>query len=134
MSEEGKQGFIRSAVALSAICFGLLGALLLFAPEEMGGALLPGAAGSSLLQLLGAALLGFGAMNWIARGSVLGGIYGRSVVAGNQTHLTIGALLLLKHGFVAGGSPAYWALTGVYLLGAGLFLYLFFFSSGLHGN
>ena len=73
-------------------------------------------------------------MNWTARGSVLGGIYGRAVVAGNQTHLTVGAILLVKHGFVAGGSPAYWILTGVYVLGAGLFLHLFFFSSGLRGQ
>ena len=134
MSEEGKRGLIKSAVTLSALCFGILGVLLLFAPEEMASTLIPGAAGSPLVQLLGAALLGFGAMNWIARGSVLGGIYGRSVVAGNQTHLTIGALLLAKHGFVAGGSPAYWALAGIYIVGAVLFLYLFFFSSGLREN
>jgi hypothetical protein len=110
---------------MSALCFAAIGALLLFAPEEVGSTLIPRAGGGPLVQLLGAALIGFGAMNWTARGSLLGGIYGRAVVVGNQAHLTVGALLLVKHSLVAGGSPAYWILTGVYVLGAGLFLYLF---------
>ena len=71
-------------------------------------------------------------MNWIARGSALGGIYGRAVVAGNQTHLVIGALVLVKRGIDGGADhPAYWVLTGLYVLGASFFLYLTFFSSGL---
>jgi hypothetical protein len=115
---------VRSAVGLSALCFAAIGLLLLFAPGEVGGAVMPGASGDPLLQLLGAALIGFGAMNWVARGSALGGIYGRAVVAGNQTHLAIGALVLLKHGIAEGGSIAYWILTGVYVLGAALFLHL----------
>lgn len=123
---ERARRFVSSAVALSALCFAAIGMLLLFAPDEVSGSLTPTAESGPLVQLLGAALLGFGAMNWIARGSVLGGIYGRAVVGGNQTHLTIGAILLLKHGVNSGGSPAYWALTGIYVLGAGLFLHLFF--------
>lgn len=131
MSDDRTRRLVGLAVGLSALCFAVMGALLLFTPDEMGAAFIPGAPGGPLVQLLGAALLGFGAMNWIARGSVLGGIYGKSVVAGNQTHLTVGALLLLKHGLGAGGSPAFWILTGVYVLGAALFLYLSFFSTGI---
>ena len=133
MSDDRTKRLVGPAVALSALCFAAIGVLLLFAPEEVGGTLIPRAGGGPLVQLLGAALIGYGAMNWIARGSLLGGIYGRAVVAGNQTHLTVGALLLVKHGLIAGGSPAYWILTGVYVLGAGLFLYLFF-SSGIRGD
>ena len=133
MSDDRTKRLVGSAVALSALCFAAIGVLLLFAPEEVGGTLITRAGDGPLVQLLGAALIGFGAMNWTARGSLLGGIYGRAVVAGNQTHLTVGALLLLKHGLVAGGSPAYWILAGVYVLGAGLFLYLFF-SSGIRGD
>ncbi len=126
MSDDRTERLRRSGVALSALSLAALGALLLFAPKEMAESLIAGTDGGPLVQLLGAALLGFAAMNWIARGSVLGGIYGRAVVAGNQTHLTIGALLLLKHGVVAGGRPSYWILTGIYVLAAGLFTYLFF--------
>jgi hypothetical protein len=126
MSDDSAQQRVRSAVALSAICMAAIGGLLLFAPAEMTAMLLVRTDNTPLVQLLGAALLGFAAMKWIARSSLLGGIYGKSVLAGNQTHFTVGALLLLKHGLVAGGSAAYWALTGVYVLGAGLFLYLVF--------
>jgi hypothetical protein len=106
--------------------------MLLFVPDAVSGVFMPGGSGGPLVQLLGAALLGFGAANWIARGAALGGIYGRSVVAGNQTPLTMGAFLLLKEGVDAGANhPAYWVLTGLYVLGAGVFGYLTFFSSGL---
>jgi hypothetical protein len=129
---DGAHRRVRAGVTVSALCLAILGAMLLFAPDEVSGALLGAAGGHALVQLLGAALLGFGAMNWIARGAALGGIYGRAVVAGNQTHLMIGALLLVKHGVDVGAlRPTYWVLTGLYVLGAVLFGYLTFFSSGL---
>jgi hypothetical protein len=131
MSQDKEQRLARSGVAVSAVCLAAIGLLLLVAPNEVGGALITAAGDGQFAQLVGAALLGFGAMNWIARGSAIGGIYGRAVVAGNQTHLTIGALLLAKKGVAAGGSPAYWVMTGLYVLGAGFFAYLTFFSSGL---
>ena len=117
---------VRLAVVLSAFCLGIAGIALTFAPEEIGGMLGLNAAPIAL-QLIGAALLGFGVMNWTARGSTLGGIYGRAVVAGNQMHFTVGALALVKHGLAAGGPPMFWALTIVYLLGAALFLHLLFY-------
>jgi hypothetical protein len=122
----------RAAMTMSAVGLAVLGALLVFAPGEMSGLLAPEAGDGALIQLLGAALLGFGATNWIARGAALGGIYGRAVIAGSQTHLTIGALLLVKRGADVGAAPpAYWLLTVLHVLGAGLFGYLTFFSSGL---
>lgn len=125
----------RLGVMILALCFAVLGAMLLFAPDEVSHMMMPGATGGWMAQLLGAAFLGFGVMSWTARGSVLGGIYGRAVVAGNQTHLTIGALLLVKGGFELGvGNPAYWAFTGLYVLGAGYFGYLTFFSSGIRDS
>ena len=66
------RGRIRAGVTLSALCFAIIGAMLLFAPNEVTGVLPPAADGQVLVQLLGAALLGFGAMNWIARGAALG--------------------------------------------------------------
>ena len=53
---------VRAGVTVSALCFAILGAMLLFAPE-VGGALVPESRGHVIAQLLGAALLGFGAMN-----------------------------------------------------------------------
>jgi hypothetical protein len=73
-------------------------------------------------------------MNWTARESVLGGIYGRAVVVGNQTHVMIGALLLVSAGIDTPRSPAYWALAGLYICGAAFFSYLLFVSSGLRAK
>jgi hypothetical protein len=131
MSSDTRNRYVRAGVASSALCAAAFGTLLLFAPQEVSEALTPGRGDSPLIPLLGAALLGFGAMNWIARGSILGGIYGRAVVAGNQTHLTIGGLLLAKQGVGIGATnPAFWVLTGLYVFGAAFFGYLTFFSSG----
>jgi hypothetical protein len=63
-------------------------------------------------------------MNWIARRSTLGGIYGKAVVVGNQAHFIVGAIVLLKHGIIAGGPLGFWILTGFYVVGAGLFSFL----------
>jgi hypothetical protein len=110
----------------------VFGLLLLFGPEQVSGLLGAEPTPHPLLQLLGAALLGFAAMNWIARGSVLGGIYGRAVVGANQTHLTVGALLLLKRAVETPHPyPWLWAVAGLYALGAGYFTYLTFFRTGI---
>lgn len=122
----------RMGATISAVCLGIAGAVLLFAPEEAGNALNPGSSRPVLLQLLGGALVGYGIANWTARGSALGGIYGRAVVAGNQAHFMIGALLLLTQRFAP--HPAYWVLTLFYVIGAAFFSYLMFFSSGLKGR
>ena len=110
----------------------IVGGMLLFAPDETSGWLLSGTRSGVTAQLLGAALLGFAAANWTARGAALGGIYGRAIVAGNHAHVTIGALVLVKHTLASNGqSAALWLLTAVYVLGAVFFNYLLFFSSGL---
>jgi hypothetical protein len=110
----------------------LVGAVLIFAPEEASGVLAWGSSRPVMIQVLGAAVFGYGIANWTARTAALGGIYGRAVVAGNQAHLTIGALLLAKNGVEAGpAGAAYWMFTAAYVFGAGFFSYLMFFSSGL---
>lgn len=88
----------KQLVALSVLVYGLFGFALLFMPQELlalnESAAAPHAA--LLAQFLGAALLGFAAMNWMARGSILGGIYGRAVMNGNFTFAFISALLAVR--------------------------------------
>jgi hypothetical protein len=123
---------VRTSVTVFAVCLAVAGAVLLFAPDEASSMLAPGSSHSILVQLLGAALLGWAVAIWTARGTLLGGIYGRAIVAGNQMHLTVGAVVLVTHGVNAGAAhPAYWALAAFYVLGALFFSYLTFFSSGL---
>jgi hypothetical protein len=130
---------VKRGMGLSAVFLGALGALLLFAPDEVGGRLVPApGVASPFMQLLGAGLLGFGTLNWIGRHHPLGGIYGRAIVASNQVHFTVGALLLVKHGLTAGGSIAYWTLSALYVAQALFFCHLIFgwrmWSFGLLGR
>jgi len=82
----------------TAIVLGITGIALSFFPQEIT-ILLDAHITTTLtiiLQLLGALYFGFAMLNWLAKDSLLGGIYGRPIVAGNVTHFVIGALALLK--------------------------------------
>ena len=74
---------------------------------------------------MSAALLGFGAANWAGRGLALGGIYGRSLVVGNQAFAFVGALVLLKSASL-GLSLVLWGLLVLLALGAILYSLLLF--------
>lgn len=89
----------RAILTASAAFLGAQGLVASFLPVEILGfldALAHHRLESTLVQLLGAALLGFAMMNWIARGAPAGGIYGRPIVAGNLVHYTVAAIALLK--------------------------------------
>jgi hypothetical protein len=92
---------------LSAAVLLLGGAVLLFAPDAVLPVLAPGfpPAAAWLGQLLGAAWLGVAALNWLQRGVVLGGIYGRPVVLANLALYFISAASLLR-ALLAGTAPA----------------------------
>ena len=49
-----------------------------------------------MAQILGALFLGFAMMNWMAKGSIIGGIYNKPLVIGNFMHFLLGAITLLK--------------------------------------
>jgi hypothetical protein len=72
------------------------------------------------LQILGAFYFAFGMVNWLAKESLLGGIYGRPIVVGNVTHFLIGALALIK-GITMHESPLLWGAAAVYAIFAAAF-------------
>ncbi|MEO7080366.1 MAG: hypothetical protein ABIY71_02525 [Flavobacteriales bacterium] len=108
----------RILMIASAAVMAAIGLVLSFAPEEAWAFFRQpvSAAVPVLLQLTGALYLGFAFMNWTAKGSVLGGIYGRAIVLGNFLHFTMGALALLKVAIGPGCEPFIWAVSGVYAL------------------
>ncbi|MEK7727839.1 MAG: hypothetical protein AAB354_05455 [candidate division KSB1 bacterium] len=115
-------------VSFSVLVYGLSGLALLFMPQELlalqeSSAALPVAL---VAQFLGAALLGFAAMNWMARGSILGGIYGRAVMNGNFTFAFISALLTIRP-LLAPAPPLWlWCYGAVSVALAVAFGYLMF--------
>jgi hypothetical protein len=86
----------RLIMIASSIVLGVAGALLLFAPIESLSQL--GFGGSSAIagQILGSLYLACAAANWIARGSMIGGIYARPISIMNFVHFIIGATVLAK--------------------------------------
>ena len=108
----------RRVAAVTAITLLLEGGSLLILPQESLAAFgFEGGRGNALVvQLLGAALIGFGALNWSARATILGGPYGRPIVAANFTHAAIATMVLLRAvldgvgGALAVGSAGIWAL------------------------
>ena len=49
-----------------------------------------------LLQIMGAAYLGFALLNWMGKNLLMGGIYSRPVATANFMHFTVSAIVLLK--------------------------------------
>lgn len=82
----------------TSIVLGATGIALSFFPQEISTLLHAHTTATLtvILQLLGALYFGFAMLNWLAKESLLGGIYGRPIVVGNVTHFVGGAFALLK--------------------------------------
>ena len=78
----------------SALYLGVAGYSFVFAAREMLALLAPGTphAATWIGEILGAALVGLGCLNWFNRRTLLGGIYARAVVLANMMFYVIGAL------------------------------------------
>lgn len=78
----------------SALVLGVAGFAFVFAPRELLARLAPGTPPTAtwIGQLLGAALVGLGCLNWFNRHTLLGGIYARTVVLTNTMFFLVGAL------------------------------------------
>lgn len=77
---------------------GIAGIVLSFGPQEVLLGLGQDSNQISViaLQLMGALYFGFAITNWIAKGTIIGGIYGRPISIGNFTHFFVGGLALAK--------------------------------------
>lgn len=74
-----------------------------------------------LVQILGAAVLGFATLNWHSRNAIIGGILGRLVVAPNFTHTFIATAVLARTLIPDGGSVLAWVVFAAYSVLALLF-------------
>ena len=79
------------------------------------------------LQLLGAFYFAFAMLNWMAKGSFIGGIYNRPVSIANLAHFLIGGLAMVKALINHPALP--WAIAIIailYLVFAAIFGFLLF--------
>ena len=85
-------------LVIAALIYGGGGLSLIFAPTEVLVALHAPAPPASVwsMQLLGAALLGLAAGNFIQRHAIVGGIFGRPVLLTNLHFLTVSFFVSLR--------------------------------------
>ena len=78
------------------------------------------------LNLLSALYLGFGLLNWMAKGTLIGGIYNKPIAIGNLMHFGVGAIALVKvTSSIQTHSEITISLTVVYVIFVILFAYVF---------
>jgi hypothetical protein len=102
----------------TAIVLGLAALALIFAPELVLArfAIEPAPAVLPLAQLYGAALFGLALTSWIARTMLLGGIYGKAVVAGGFGHSLVGVFALVHAVRAHSDNHFLWGTCAIYAL------------------
>ncbi len=103
----------------SAVFLAAIGLSLTFMPAEIAAYLDMSTTSEFriILQLLGALYFAFAMLNWMAKGSLLGGIYNRPIVIANSTHFLIGGLALGKALLNNPQQPvSSWIFTVVYVV------------------
>lgn len=128
----------RTLLIISGVINGIAGTVLTFIPEELllwtdGKA---GEAAILLVSITGAAMLGFGMMNYMGRNAIYGGIYGKPIILGNLLFHTVTAVHLIKFSINTNDTlMIYTAVAGaLYFILATEFVRLNFFPPGLKSS
>lgn len=106
------KNFSKVLLISSAVINTVLGILFTFLPQETGqliGASEMNGADLLLMQILGSALIGIAILNYMSRGTTIGGIYGKPIQLGNLIFHFATALGLIKHLFNSGD----WLMIGI---------------------
>jgi hypothetical protein len=104
----------KAIMTASALAMAVCGVAASFLPQEILATIgvAPHVVMTAVVQLLGALLLAFAMVNWMAKDSQIGGIYNRPVAIGNLVHFAVGAITLVKL-VLAGGAPRYVLVAAV---------------------
>lgn len=112
----------------SALFYAIIGIILSFLPNEIADYLNVeyNIITILFLNIMSALYLGFGILNWMAKGTLIGGIYNRPIAIGNLMHFGVGAIALVKiSSNVQIHSEIIIFLSVVYVIFALLFAYVF---------
>jgi hypothetical protein len=107
---------VQRGMEVIAFVLGAAALALIFAPELVIAriAIEPSEGALVLGQLYGAALAGLAMTTWFARTMLLGGIYGRAIVAGGFAHSLVGACALIHAVRGSIGNAFVWGACAVY--------------------
>ena len=88
----------KSLMTLSAMILALVGISLIFLPNEILDYLELSVSETLqlLMQIIGSLYFALAILNWMSKGSLIGGIYGRPIAMANLTHFVIAGLALIK--------------------------------------
>ena len=104
-------------MTLSAMILALIGISLIFLPNEILDyfQLSVSETLQLLMQIIGSLYFALAILNWMSKGSFIGGIYNRPIAMANLTHFVIAGLALIK-GILATPSLSYviWSITIIY--------------------
>jgi len=104
-------------MTLSAIILALIGISLIFLPNEILDYLELSVSETLqlLMQIIGSLYFALAILNWMSKGSFIGGIYNRPIAMANLTHFVIAGLALIK-GILANPSLSYviWSIAIIY--------------------
>ena len=107
----------KSLMILSAMTLALIGISLIFLPNEILDYLELSVSETLqlLMQIIGSLYFALAILNWMSKGSLIGGIYGRPIAMANLTHFVV-ARLVLNEGIVSNPNPSYklWSLATIY--------------------
>ena len=112
----------------SALFYAIIGIILSFLPNEIADYLNVeyNIVTILFLDIMSALYLGFGILNWMAKGTLIGGIYNKPIAIGNLMHFGVGAIALVKVvSNIQTHSEIVISLTVVYVIFAILFVYIF---------
>ena len=107
----------KSLMTLSAMILALIGISLIFLPNEILDYLELSVSETLqlLMQIIGSFYFALAILNWMSKGSLIGGIYGRPIAMANLTHFVIAGFALIK-GILANPSLSYviWSIAIIY--------------------
>ena len=114
----------KSLMTLSAMILALIGISLIFLPKEILNYLELSVSDTLelLMQIIGSFYFAFAILNWMSKGSIIGGIYNRPIAMANLTHFVIAGLALIKE-ILANPSLSYviWSIAIIYSIFAILY-------------
>lgn len=117
-------------MTISSLILGASGIILTFAPDVMLNNLGvdPNRISLLLIQIIGGLYFGYAMLNWMTKGSLIGGIYSRPIVIANLTHFLIVGLAMIKVLMASSSLPLVIWLAGIIYMALSLLYAIILFT------